>query len=76
VDDYVTVDEVDIAAALRDFVGHHHSLIEGAAAVPVAALLAGGRRWAGRRVAVVLCGANIALHTLRRVLDDAPPPPA
>jgi threonine dehydratase len=65
------VPELDIAAALRDFVGHHHSLIEGAAAVPIAALLASGRRYAGRRVAVVLCGANIAPGALARILASA-----
>jgi threonine dehydratase len=76
VDDCATVDEAAIAAALRGFVARHHSLIEGAAAVPLAALLERGGRDAGRRVAVVLCGANIDADRLRRVLDDEPLPAA
>ncbi len=68
VDEWVTVGEEEIAAALRGFIGAHSMLIEGAAAVAVAAFLASGRRFAGRRVAIVICGGNIGLETLQAVL--------
>jgi threonine dehydratase len=42
-------------------------LVEGAAAVPVAALLKSGDRWAGRQVAMVLCGGNISHETLAAI---------
>lgn len=71
VDRYELVDEPAIAAALYGFVARHHSLIEGSAAVPIAALLALGRAFVDRRVVVVLCGANIAPQTLREVLGEA-----
>jgi len=36
--------------------------------VPVAAYRRMGDRFAGQRVAIVICGANIPLETLRKVL--------
>ncbi len=69
VDRYPTVGEEEIAAAMRHVLEVEHTLIEGAAAVPVAALLREGGAHRGRRVAVVLCGANVSLDTLRTVLS-------
>lgn len=66
VDEFVTITEDEIAASLRGFVDAHHMLIEGAAAVAVAAF--SRRRWDGTRVAVVVCGGNIAMPTLRALL--------
>ncbi len=68
IDRRYTVSESEIAGALRDFIAHHHSLIEGAAAVAVATVLRLGRQLAGRRVALVLCGANIGAERLREAL--------
>jgi threonine dehydratase len=73
VDDSVVVSEADIAAALRTVVAHHHCLIEGAAAVAVAGFLLRAQRYAGKDVAIVLCGANIGVDVLARVLA-APEP--
>ena len=64
----VTVSEAAIGESLVGFLDAHHELIEGSAAVALAALRADRERYAGRRVAVVLCGGNIGLDTLRRVL--------
>ena len=66
--DYITVSEEQIAAALRDFIDSHHMLLEGAAAVPVAALLAEPGRYRGKTVVLVICGANISRETLKTVL--------
>lgn len=74
VDGCALIPEPDIARALREFTARHHSLIEGAAAVSLAALLATGRSHAGKRVGVVLCGANIAPSTLAAVLAGTSPP--
>ncbi len=65
---YLKVTEDEIRDAMRLIIGRHHLLVEGAAAVPVAALLEDRDRLAGRRVAAVLCGANVALATLRAIL--------
>jgi threonine dehydratase len=72
VDRYVLVSEDEIAAAMRLIIDRHHMLIEGAAGVPVAALLKEKASFAGKRVAVVLCGANISPETLCRVLQNSP----
>jgi threonine dehydratase len=43
-------------------------LIEGAAAVAIAACLKQRHHFAGKNVIAVLCGANISLETLKTVL--------
>ena len=68
VTDYILVSEEEIRQALRLFIETHHMLIEGAAAVALAALLKAAKRFQGKTVAVVLCGANIGLQTLKEVL--------
>lgn len=68
VDGYETVAEAEIAVALRQFIGWHHMLIEGSAAVPIATLLKRQEQFAGKRVVIILCGANINLHVLQDVL--------
>lgn len=68
VDRRVLVSEEEIRDALKLVIGSHHSLIEGAAAVAVAGFLKERDRYRGRHVVIVLCGANIALDTLRAVL--------
>ena len=68
VDDYETVSEAEIVAAAQVFIGAHHMLIEGAAAVPLAAYLRQRDAFVGQTVAVVLCGANISLGDLKKML--------
>jgi threonine dehydratase len=70
VDEYVLVSEDEIAAAMRQVMEGQHLLIEGAAGVAVAALLKTMERWQGKQVAVVLCGGNISLQTLRTILEQ------
>jgi len=68
IDESVLVDETQIRDAMRGILEHHHMLIEGAAGVAVAGFLASGRRWEGRDVVIVLCGANVDPEVLRTVL--------
>jgi threonine dehydratase len=68
VDDWVLVSEEEIAAAMRDFIAHHSQLIEGSAGVALAALGRNATELKGQRVAVVLCGGNVSLDTLRHVV--------
>ena len=70
VDRYVAVSEAEIAEALRTFLAQHHMLIEGAAAVALAAMLKVKDRIAGKRAIAVICGANIGLDDLRSVLNS------
>lgn len=68
VDEYVLVSEEAIAEAMREFIDAHHMLLEGAAAVPLAALKQMGDRFRDRDVVAVICGANISRDVLRDVL--------
>ncbi len=68
VDDYILVSEEEIGEAIRFMVEAHHKIVEGAAAVAVAALLRRKDAFRGRTVAIVICGANIAASTLAGVL--------
>jgi threonine dehydratase len=68
VDEFVTVSEEEIKKSLLSFIQNHNLLIEGAAAVPVAALLKVSERFRGQRVVVIICGANISLATLSDLL--------
>jgi threonine dehydratase len=68
VDDYITVTEEDIKESLREFMQAQHMLIEGSAAVAVAACKKQGDRFAGKNVVVVICGGNISLETLKDIL--------
>jgi threonine dehydratase len=65
--DYVLVSEDEIAAAMRAFIDSHRMLVEGAAGVALAALLAHGKNYAGKNVVALVCGGNISRDTLRRV---------
>jgi len=68
VDDYVLVSEADIAEAMREFIDAHHMLLEGAAAVPLAALKQTSDRHRGNNVVAIICGANINRDTLRTII--------
>lgn len=63
IDARITVSESEIAAAMRDVAATDHWIVEGAAGVALAGLLKVAPAWQGRRVAVVLCGRNVALET-------------
>ncbi len=64
VDEWVLVTEPEIHAALRLMIDTEHQLVEGAAAMAVAAGLKAARGSAGQTLVVVSCGANISSATL------------
>jgi threonine dehydratase len=68
VDDWVLVSETEIREAMNLFMDAHHVMIEGAAGVSIAAFLKRRDELRGANVAVVVCGANIALGTLKDIL--------
>ncbi len=59
IDEFVLVSEMDIAAAMRDYMAAEDDRIEGAAGVAIAALLARKDEIAGRKVVVIICGGNV-----------------
>ena len=70
VDHWLTVSEAEIATAMRLIHSESGECIEGAAGVAVASLLKTGRRFAGQRLAVVICGGNVDSDTWQQVLEQ------
>ena len=70
VDEVVTVDEATIALAILRLIELEKSVVEGAGAAPLAAFLAGKLdHLKGKRVVLALCGGNIDLTMLDRVIE-------
>jgi len=70
VDEVVTVDEATIALAILRLVELEKSVVEGGGAAPLAAFLAGKLdHLKGKQVVLTLCGGNIDLTMLGRVIE-------
>jgi threonine dehydratase len=61
IDETLTVSEPEIAAAMRRLAESDHWIVEGTAGVALAGLIQTAPAWRGKKVAVVICGRNIAL---------------
>ncbi len=68
IDRFVLVSEEEIAAAMCLALETQHTLIEGAAGVALAGFSRCAEQYRGKRVAVIICGANVSTTTLRDVL--------
>jgi threonine dehydratase len=71
IDSRVVVTEAEIAAAMRRLAETEHLMVEGAAGVALAGLIKRAPAFAGRKVAVVLCGRNIGLETFLATVGKA-----
>jgi threonine dehydratase len=69
VDDILLVDDTDIERAISLLVEIEKTVVEGAGAAGLAALLAHPARFRGRKVGIVLCGGNIDTRLLALVLQ-------
>lgn len=70
VDEVVSVTEDDIALAILRMVELEKTVVEGAAATPLAAMMAGRLpRLRGKKVVLVVCGGNIDPAILSRVIE-------
>lgn len=67
-DDFLLVEERDIERAVAMLVGVEKTVVEGAGAAGLAAILAYPERFAGKKVGTILCGGNIDTHLLANVL--------
>ena len=67
-DDIVLVAERDLERAVAMLVGIEKTVVEGAGAAGLAAMIGDPARFAGKTVATVLCGGNIDTHLLANVL--------
>jgi threonine dehydratase len=66
--DVVLVSERDLERAVSMLVGIEKTVVEGAGAAGLAAMLADPERYRGKKVATLLCGGNIDTHLLANVL--------
>jgi threonine dehydratase len=62
------VSERDLERAVAMLAGIEKTVVEGAGAAGLAAMLAHPERFAGKKVATILCGGNIDTHLLANVL--------
>jgi threonine dehydratase len=70
VDLAVTVTEEEVALSILRLVELEKSVVEGAAATPLAACMSGKlRELAGKRIVLLLCGGNIDPNVLSRVIE-------
>jgi threonine dehydratase len=69
VDDLVLVDEGDIEQAIVMLLEIEKTLVEGAGAAPLAAMLKDQARWRGKRVGLVLSGGNIDPMLLAAIIE-------
>ncbi len=70
-DDVILLSEAEIAAGMRHAYAEEREVIEGAAAVGIAALLSGRLGRLDGPVAIVLSGRNVDMGLHKRVLDGA-----
>ena len=68
IDEIVHCDEDQIAAALKVLAWDENMLVEGAAALALAAYLADPEKYAGQTSAVLLCGGNYEVEQLRGII--------
>ena len=73
VDDVVLVGEEAIVAGMRLLYRHAGLVVEPSAALGIAAMLENRERFAGRRVATIICGSNVD-HQRLRTLGAEPRP--
>jgi threonine dehydratase len=66
--DVVLVSERDLERAVSMLAGIEKTVVEGAGAAGLAAMLAQPERFKGKKVATMLCGGNIDTHLLANVL--------
>jgi threonine dehydratase len=66
--DVVLASERDLERAVAMLVGIEKTVVEGAGAAGLAAMLGDPERYKGKKVATLLCGGNIDMHLLANVL--------
>jgi threonine dehydratase len=69
IDDLLLVDEPAIARAVLRLLELEKTVIEGAGAVPLAAAMDPAFDLAGKRVVLILCGGNIDMSMISKVID-------
>jgi len=69
VDETILISEKEIRDAMVLYIENEHQLLEGAAGTAVAALIKMKDKLKGKKIGVVICGGNIAIDTLKQVIN-------
>ncbi len=69
VDEIVTVEDEDIAAAILLLMERKKTVVEGAGAAPLSAIMNGKTAIKGKKAVLVLSGGNIDMNILERVIE-------
>lgn len=70
VDDFILVAEGEIKEAIRFMIDKHQLLIEGAAALSIAAFIKEKQRFANKNVVLIISGKKISLDQLKTILVE------
>lgn len=68
VDDFILISEDQIKETIRSMIRYHNKIAEGSAAVAVASLLKHPERFSGQTTVIVVCGANIPIDKLQKII--------
>ncbi len=68
VDEFIDVSEEELIEGLQIFIEDTNTIGEGAVGVAIAGYLKQKHHWAGKKVAIIACGGNIAKSTLKEIL--------
>ena len=68
VDQYILVNEEEIANAILLMLEKHHMVVEGAAGVTVSAYLKEKDRFKEKNVVLIICGGNISIQQLKEII--------
>ena len=68
IDDVVLLTETQTKKAMLSYIKQERQLLEGAAGVAVAALIKQQKNLRGQKVGVVVCGGNISINTLQKII--------
>ncbi|MBO8198500.1 pyridoxal-phosphate dependent enzyme [Streptomyces smyrnaeus] len=71
-DDAILVQEASIIAGMRMLLDHAGLVVEPSAALGIAAILEDRARFAGRHIAIIVCGSNVDVDAYRRWVGAAP----
>lgn len=67
-DEVLLVSEEEIKESIVEFLEHHHKLCEGAGAVGLAAIKRYKEKFTGKKIAIIISGANFDLEDLKKIL--------
>lgn len=70
IDDFILVNEDEIADGMRFAVENHRQIVEGSAGVTIAAFKKESENFVGKNTALIMCGGNVSFEKLKKIMDD------